>query len=262
MSAKKTNKPVWGEHQLSKTRLQWRLGELNLVCQKNKSEIRIAAEYNIAASEPETENLEIEESLWQRWTLKKVPETVSLRPALPPLPCVVTPEQSFQLVNGVSAMIYTGVPLWIQVLAGDLILFDGPAFRLSKTWFGNFLNGEMCYWVSTAANTAPEPLLDDPLHCICPVEVTNKSDDHMQVEKICLRTDNLAIYQTDNALWSNHTRARYTGNGSGSDIDVVNKAPKEVKNAKLLTAARVGSPKGFRAMTFATLKEIPGFGIF
>ena len=80
-------------------------------------------------------------------------------------------------------MIYIGVPIWVQLVSGNIIIFDGPAYKLSKTWFGDFLHGEMCYWVSTEANVVPDPLMDDRLHCICPVEIINRHDGNLQVEK-------------------------------------------------------------------------------
>lgn len=252
----------WGDFPLDKSLLHWHLGELKLYCQAVGNEIRVAADYQKMDDMQEPLTGEIAENLWHRWSLKKLPKEILLRPALPPLSVVVTPEQTYQVVAGISTVIYIGVPLWVQLLAGDVILFDGPVLQLSKTWFGNFLDGEMCYWVSTEANINPEPLMPDPLLCICPVDIYNKSDEQLQVEKICLRTKNLSIYHARDSLWTNHTRVRHTGQGNASDIDVITAPPKEAKQAKIISEARAGKQKSFTAKTFATLKEIPGLGIF
>ncbi|HQU74499.1 MAG TPA: hypothetical protein PLG66_19495, partial [Calditrichia bacterium] len=88
---------------------------------------------------------------WQRWTLGKRHGQLEIVPALPDLPLVINPEDPLHLPPGIECQIYVSIPLWVELQIGKNSLLRVPTLQLSKTWFGNFVAGELCYALTTRA---------------------------------------------------------------------------------------------------------------
>ena len=203
-----------------------------------------------------------EDYSWQRWTIPGKQKELQLGPIFPDLPILVTPEFPFRMVPGVTTTIYVRVPVWVELLIGDSRVTAIPSVVLSKTWFGHFLEGELCYWISSGARKAINPDPERPYMAICPIQIRNTADIELQVEKICLRVEQLDLYSHENQLYGNETRMIYKGVSTTSEVQVSRGAPKAAPKAKQITPARLPQSRSMTARTFSTLKEIPGFGLF
>lgn len=203
------------------------------------------------------------EEEWVRWPVPEGTGSLVLSPALCDRPLIVEPEQTFRLLPRSRARIFVRVPLWVRVEArnGDgstLGLF--PSMLLSDTWWGSVTEGELCYWLPTTARRRVEPGVFQPHLAVCPLQLSNRSDEELQVEKIALRVPHLSVFVHDGHFWADETRVRYRGADEESEIEIAGKAPAEASGAIRVADPRTPLPRGFRARSFARLKTLPGFG--
>lgn len=265
-SRKKQLDYIWGEYEIQLDQHRtWKIGALRLWCKQIKDEIQVAylhevddSEKSAAMSEPPSE------ITWSRWAMRQEQSKIRLSPVFPDLPVVVKPESSFRLMKSAQARIYVRVPIWIQIdlaTSTPVKLIEIPSVILSNTWFGTFFEGELCYWISTSAKRQVEPDPDRPYLAICPIQLINKAEEDLLVEKICLRVRNLSLFYKDLQLWSDETRMVYKGVGETSQIEANGTPPAVAKSAPLLTVPREPQKKSFAAKTFASLKELSGIGI-
>lgn len=205
-----------------------------------------------------------EDASWVRWPVPDGTDRLLLSPVLPPRSIVVEPELAFRLLPGTRARIFVRVPLWARVeLAegeGAVPLTEVPTLVLSDTWWGGFTEGELCYWLPTTARRHQTRELFAPHLAMCPLQLSNRSDEELQVEKIALRVAHLSLFSDEGRLWADETRVRYRGEEEGSDIDTSGKAPAEASGAIRVRAPRSPVPRGFRARTFARLRALSGLG--
>ncbi len=244
-------------------------GPLHLWCKSTPDEIWIAHEHIETDSLAETGDGNIdppEDANWWRWslkqTVKKAETEIQIVPVFPNLPVVVKPEYPFRITKDVSTRIYVRVPLWVQIKLGETMIVEIPTVVLSKTWFGTFREGELSYWISSAARKQIEPDISRPYLAICPIQIVNRSDEELLVDKICHRVEQLSLYLFEGQLWANETRVKFRGKNDVSEIEFKRKAPPDVPKAKFLTASRKDGHKGLTAKTFDSIKEITKFRFF
>lgn len=203
---------------------------------------------------------------WVRWPVAGGSGEVELRPAFPSRTVVVEPELSFRLVPGASARVYVRVPLWARVEAGGdptQQLTEIPSVVLSDTWWGSVTEGELCHWLRTTARREVGPEVFRPHVAVCPLQLSNRSEEELPVEKIAVRTAHLSLFADDGRFWADETRVRYRGPEHGSDIDVSGERPTEAPDADRVAEPREAPPsRGFRTRTFARLKSLPGLAGF
>lgn len=201
------------------------------------------------------------EPAWQRWALPGGPCDLRLVPILPDRPVVVAPEQAFHVAPEASARIFVRLPVWVRVdLPRDpeTTLLDVPSSVLSDTWWGDFLDGELCYWLPTAARRTITPELTAPSLVICPIDIRNDSDELLRVQKLAVRVVHLSVFALGDGLWADRTRVLYEGEDEGSHITTSGEPPAEAPGARLVTPARIPASKGLRSRTFAVLRSISG----
>lgn len=222
----------------------------------------ISNEIWIAVDRSQNESIDDDSLDWSRWALKKETSTIKMFPLMPDKQVVVRPEYPFRLAAGAEVRIYTRIPVWVGVYADNQVLnklTEVPTILLSKTWFGDFLDGILCYWVTTTARRVVTESAFQPHSTICTLNIKNESNDDLQIEKLSLRVDRLSIFENEGQLWTDEMDIRYKGGDQHSEITMKGKVPSEVKNAKLLSRPRNPERKGIAERTFKILSEIPGF---
>jgi hypothetical protein len=96
---------------------------------------------------------------------------------------------------------------------------------------------------------------------ICLLLIVDRSPDDLNVEKICLRVEHLALYLENNQLWSGLTRIIYKGKDEVSEIKYDQKKPDKARKATLISEPRTKLLDSMTARTFSTIKDIPGLGL-
>ncbi len=253
---------VWGERRLADEETAvWDFGPLRLWCRRHLDELwvthqHVEAQVGGAAdcSPPETRD-------WRRWALKSNAQSVRLLPIFPDRPLVVKPEYAFNVVMGARVKIYVGIPVWVRVQVDGrrpVVLHDVPTVVLSKTWFGSFTDGELCYWLTTAAPRSVQREPERPYRAICPVRITNRADGDLRVEKLAMRLRRSSIFWDQGQLWSDEMQIDYQGGKLASRIRVTGKPPEEAPEAERLTPPLETEGRGFVARTFASFWEATG----
>ena len=264
-SNKNATKSIWGEHEISPRKIyNWAIGDLNLWCKRTSQEIQFAHK-RLPTSEDGTKIEQPPEDIsWSRFALKKEHPSIRISPLFPDRPVVVKPETLFKLNQGIQARIYIRVPIWVKIeltTREPITLIEIPTVVLSNTWFGTFLEGELCYWISSSARREIEPDPDRNYLAICPIQLVNKSDIDLSIEKVCLRVANLSLFFDGIQLWSDETKVLYKGEEATSQIEFSGKPPTEAQTAARITTPRHLLKRSLAAQTFASLKDLPGIGI-
>ncbi|MCG8607283.1 hypothetical protein MJD09_20155 [bacterium] len=250
----------WGEHEITVETRNWCFGPLRLWCKRLGDELWLAFDYAKDEVAPTVPEAKIPESIieWSRWVLKDE-SNIRFTPVFPDRTVVVKPEYPFWLLQGAQARIYVRVPLWLRIESvGGLpqAITEVPCVILSKTWFGTPTDGELCYWISTSARREMRPDPDRPFLAMTPLQIRNRSEDDLRVEKWALRVDRLSIFKHDQQLWSDEMRIEYLGKQEVSQIKMSGKPPPQAASAKLLSQPRNVSNRGFAAKTFSTLRDL------
>ncbi|CAN5760249.1 hypothetical protein BH23GEM11_BH23GEM11_06220 [soil metagenome] len=253
-----------------------RMGPRELWIHKVHGEIRLADRKLAAGNEaPESSGVPEEPEAWSRWALPSPPgkaitggvphSTLSLRPSLPDRAVIVQPDVPFSLVPRAEARIFVRIPLTIRVeldLPDDpapVLLKTLPTLELSDTWWGGFLDGELCYWLNTTARREAGPELLEPHLVICPLHLVNQSRSDLKVEKLCFRVEHLSLYADRNGFWADESRVRYQGDTEGSHIDMTGRPPEEAVSPRRILAPPTAA-RGIRALTFKGLRGFSGMG--
>ncbi len=206
-----------------------------------------------------------EDAQWSRWALHEGQRRLRISPVFPDRPLVVKAEHPFTLMRRASARIFGRVPVWVRVEAQDrpggkaALLTEIPAVALSETWWGDFQDGEMAYWLVTTGRRQLTPDLFDAHLAISAVQLDNLSEDDLQVEKLSLRVEHLSIYEKDGWLWAEEVRVEYHGEDEGTEIVMDDRPPAEAAGAREISPAREQG-RSLRARTFARLRALSGWG--
>jgi hypothetical protein len=203
---------------------------------------------------------------WSRWAMREGEHRLRVLPVFPDRPLVVKPEHPFTLLRRARARVYMRVPPWVRLTVvpgssgGGAVLTEIPTERLSDTWWGDFQEGELAYWLRTKARRELRAELFEPHLVMSTLQLENHSEDALPVEKLVLRVEHLSIYEKDGWLWAEEVRVEYRGEDEGSDIHMDDEPPREAEGARELSPARAQT-RSFRARTFARLRALSGLGL-
>jgi hypothetical protein len=267
MSTKTADKStIWGDRPMPAGRKVQRLdvGPLTLWFKGLANEVWIAFRRGDGqpAGDDETPPGDLD---WSRWALGATPHHLRLLPVLPDRLIVVKPEHPFTLLRKAEARVYTRLPAWVRVEAVEQgrsegsVLMEIPTEILSDTWWGDFLTGEMGYWLTTKARRELRPELFEPHMIMSALQLVNRSDDALPVEKLAWRVEHLSTYDKDGQLWAEETKVYYLGEAEGSDIHMEDKPPAEAAGAREISPARAPQVRGLRARTFLRLRAFSGW---
>ena len=246
----------WGTHTVPEGgELELRVGPLRLRVREHAGEVQLRHELEGAAR-----GRPLHEPEWTRYAPPSWNRELTLSPDFPDRTVIVAPEDPFRLLEGAEARVYVRLPLFavleVQGRSGPATLARLPTFPYSDTWWGVPTEGELAYWLSTHARREVEPELFDDHLAMCPLQLVNRSEGDLDVEKIALRVAYLSLYGRERRLWADETRIRYQGEAEGSTLDVAGAAPREEPDASLVRAPRQRMARGFRSRTFARLRSL------
>jgi len=254
----------WGEHPLPAegTSSQISIGPLTLWYRREKNEVWLAHGRAAPDSDPDEARTPPED--WARWAFADHPTSLRITPVMPDRLLVVKPELSFMLLRRARARIYARVPIWVRVeavtgLEGATLLTELPTIVLSDTWWGDYQEGELGFWLPTKARRELTPDLFETHMVIATLQLTNRSEDDLPVEKLALRVVHLSMFEDEGRLWAEEVKVDYRGASEGSDIRMDDHPPQEADGAKEISAAREKT-SGFSARTFQRLRALSGWG--
>lgn len=250
---------MWGEYVVDEDKLlKWEFGDLTVWCKRRGDELWTASGYYDTGEVVEPEN----DKDWVHSVPRAKSSKIRVVPVFPDRAIVVHTEYVLNILQEARTRVFVIVPAWVRLetVSKSVVLTEIPTVRLSKTWFGKSTEGEKCYWISSLAQRMIDMQQVKPYDIICPVRIVNSSDSDLCLSKLALRVRRLSIFEKDGFLWADETRVTYRGEAEVSSIDFTRKAPPEAESAKLLSAPRKDTGHGFASKTFASLRELSGFG--
>jgi hypothetical protein len=236
---------------------QLRIGPTDLWIERAVHEVRVASAPAPGGSNAPTESPPAGVS-WARFALSSEDEgsgtvRVTLLPGLPSRTLIVEPEEAFTLRPRAEARVFVRIPLSIQVVLGDAEgspVFEALTIQLSDTWWGTVMEGELASWLGTRARRAVDRSLLEPHLVICPLHLSNASNQDLRVERLAFRPELLSLFADAPGFWSDESRVRYQGDASGSDIEMTGRPPEEGAGGVLARAPRAsGRGAGVRPLT-------------
>ncbi len=203
------------------------------------------------------------EPIWTRWVVPQTSSRVSVRPVFPDRPLILSPDHPLRLLPTAEARIYVRIPVWVRLeLPGvpPKQLTDLPTVILSETWFGSFMDGELCYWSPTTARRQMNPAVLAEHLAVAPIHIVNESSEPLHVEKLCLRVQHLTLFSLEGHLWGDETRIAYQGGGQFSRVRWSGRPPNEASGAVLLAPPREPVQNWLTYFTFDRLMGLSAAG--
>ena len=193
--------------------------------------------------------------IWSRFAKDGAGNEVQIKPVFPDRPVIISSEFPLRIAAGSRIRIFTRVPVSVHLSMGKKqeMLTEIPTIKLSKTWFGSPIEGELCYWQSTKARRSLEGLDAEPHLIRCPISIINKSEIDLNFEKFSFPVNQLSVFQKNEELWADETLIEYHGDEHESTISVTGKVSPDVGKATLLSAPRHPISHHFTSRAFKRL---------
>ncbi len=197
---------------------------------------------------------------WTRAVLPGGEGAVRLSLAPPDRPVVARPDAALVLYPGSSEVLYTEVPLWLQLhVDGRHQVLDEPVRVLSKTWFGSLPEtGAVCYAAHTRASTDAAGLDAHLDRALCPVQIENQSDAPFSFERLCLTAPSMPMYAGDRHWWTAPCQMVWRGDDLPEKITVGHQPPRVDNASTRIAEPRSKAEGGLWSKSFETLKSFRG----
>jgi hypothetical protein len=258
---------VWNEWDLGpKQTAVWTFPERRIYVERVDKEwhvLSVAGEKNAGeASRTIIERSRKPGSSGWRHYLSQEAGLVRPQPVLPDRGIVVKPDRSLTLLTGESAQFFLEIPVWFRMNAGverQVQVFEEPLAVMSNTWFGDPVNGELCYVLATRLHQGMSSIAPSAWHAVCPMAVTNDSATDLAFERICLHVQNLAVFRGTERLWTNGLSVLFRGAEQASHIQVSPGAPEFEPDLAPAAPARLPAESWDIRKTFSRIMEFADF---
>lgn len=233
------------------------LGDLHAWIKYREEEIWIAYGYKNEMKGRLKDDAPPAEIEWSRWANKTVSQEIQILPVFPDLPLIVHSEFNLKISPETKIQIYTRIPIWIKVSMAkeDYKLIEMPTIKLSRTWFGSPIEGELCYHATTKARRDLSHVDKKPYLVSCPILISNKSEDELDFGNFCFRVERLTMYKHQEELWADETQIIYHGTDQNSDVIMTGKLPTGLNKKQLLSKPRKEIQKSLATRTFKRIFE-------
>lgn len=193
-----------------------------------------------------------------RWAALPDDFECRLKPALPEKPVIVRPDSPLSFPPQSDLFFYVSLPLSVQIrigAAGNILLREEPSLILSNSWFGDPLEGLLCFALKTTAQRSNTALRNWPHLVACPIHIHNRSQQVLTFERLCVHAPHLQIYRDKTRFWTNQVDVSYGGDTQPDSVVYAPSAPSMAADGELVTAAREPMKKGFLPRHFSDLKS-------
>lgn len=145
-----------------------------------------------------------------------------IAPALPVKPMVfkgsglnVLPEQRLTF--------FVKIPLTFQIYFSKIqpenLLREITYKRMSNTWFGEPDSGEPAFTLGSDYFLDFDEIEITGFEAICPITVKNTANEILNVQRLIIRDEYLALYKNENKMVTSNVQIEYKGGDSVSSVD-------------------------------------------
>ncbi len=238
--------------------LHWQVGPCKLWVKRTEDEWQVAVQRG--ASENGLTVADTQEPpsgvTWTRWAAINDDYIFRLLPVMPDRPALVRPESPFTFPPQSNLHFYVSIPIWLRLATGangGNVLRDEAVVVLSNSWFGDPMEGRLCYALKTTARRSSRFLRILPHLAACRVHIKNRSEKMLAFERLCIHTAHLCLYHDDKRFWTNQIDVTYGGESQPDSIAFAG-APKPAGQANVITEAREPVKKGLFQKSFSDFK--------
>lgn len=250
---------IWGEHHLKESYIvKLAVGKANFQMFKYIDEFQISSSTNdLELDEALIENIKLEDTTnvdCKRFIVGQNVEKLIILPALPDLAIIVKPDNPIVVLPNKEAQFFVTIPIWVQfrLKKNNKLLMEEPSLIRSKTWFGDIMDGEMCYSLTTSAKRDYTTLKPKDHRIITPIKIKNTKKLNLSFEKICIRVNHLKVFTGEKRLWTNSIEVNH--DDEGSKVKYLDSPPTFEKNFKLLNNARSPLSENLFKKTFGHIR--------
>ena len=248
---------IWGTISLADGQVKYTtIGALHYWLKSKNGEVWIAYGYDAELPSPVSEEAPPEELTWSRWAGSGDASEVQVTPVFADKPLIVHSEYPLKVSPGAKIQIFSRIPVWVRIAtAEDYQLVEMPTVKLSRTWFGTPVEGELCYHATTMARRDLSDVDKKPHVVSCPIVIQNKSDEELDFEHFCFRVERLSMYEYEGDFWADETQIVYHGADLNSDVIMTGKLPQGLSKQHLLSKPRKKIQKSLATRTFKRIFE-------
>jgi|AntRauTorcE11898_2_1112593.scaffolds.fasta_scaffold08025_3 hypothetical protein len=232
---------IWGDVSIEDGAVRYfTLGNLHLWLKYHNKEVWIAHGYSDNFEKKPKADAPPKNHDWSRWAHKLGSGSLKILPVFPDMPLMVHSEYELKVSPQTHIQIFTRIPVWVRICLSknNYVLVELPTIKLSRTWFGSPVEGELCYHATTKARRDLARVEQKPYLVSCPISITNKSEGELNFERFCFRVERLSMFEHASDLWADETEILYQGGDSHSEVIMTGKLPKGMSRKNLLTQPR------------------------
>ncbi len=182
-----------------------------------------------------------------------------IAPSLPAKPLVfkgtrlhVSPSQRLNF--------YLKIPLTLQVYFSkeqpENLLKELPVQRLNDTWFGDAYNGEPAFALGSEFFLTTEEIACSDFEVICPISIYNDAPGVLEVERLIIRTENMALYKNEGRMITSQVAIEYKGKDVLSSASYHFSKNIQGENAETLVKPRTGISRSLLKINFHFIKNL------
>lgn len=247
------NDETWGNITLTGGEIKYiTIGDLHVWIKSKNDEVWIAHGYNHELKEKPGSQRPPSDLTWGRWADKSGSEEVEILPVYPDKPLIVHSEYPLKVSPNTRIQIFSRIPIWVRIslAKNHYQLLELPTVKLSRTWFGTPVEGELCYHATTKARRDLSSVDKKQYVVSCPILIHNKSGDELDFEHFCFRVERLSMYQHNGDLWADETEIIYHGEDLNSDVIMTGKLPQGIAKKDQISRPRKQIQKSLATRTF------------
>jgi hypothetical protein len=248
----------WGDILLADRQTKYiSIGDLHLWLKSRNGEVWIAHGYGHEVKREGDKSSPPNNITWGRWANNRDTSRVRILPVFPDKPLIIHSEYPLKVSPGTRIQIYSRIPVWVRIslTKDDYQVIELPTVKLSRTWFGTPVEGELCYHATTKARRDLAHVDKKQYLVSCPIMIHNKSREELDFEHFCFRVERLSMYDYKSELWADETQIVYHGADLNSDVIMTGKLPKGIDKKNLLSKPRKRIQKSFATRTFKRIFE-------
>lgn len=182
-----------------------------------------------------------------------------LAPSFPSKPLVFKGSGMF-VSPGQKLLFYLKIPLTVQIYftksQPEKLLKSLLVNPLSNTWFGEPDSGEPAFSLGNDYYLDPANAQPGSYEALCPVSIYNNSSGVLQVERLIIRVENLALYKKNDSIITSLVSIEYKGKDVISSVSYQHNKNIHGEKAELLAKPQSGSNKNLLKMNFHFIKNI------
>lgn len=179
----------------------------------------------------------IEGNETEKFVLGQELKSIRIIPLLPEKPILTEFMNQTYVFPGEKITLYEQVPLLLNIQAvtseKTVDIKQLPITRLTHTWLGDYLEGELCYHDTAEAVFNQNLISYQAGAAICPIEINNQSDKKYLLKQLVIRTEYLSIFMNEDYLWTNKMKIDYFGEDKSNEIQITDDYTNDPQYIKL-----------------------------